>query len=56
MFYEQIWNIHNMFIDIEDAFRCVKSELGLRPIYHRKEEMDISLLPFLPTTSYTSSG
>jgi len=35
---EQIWNIHNMLTDIEDAFRCMKSELGLRPIYHKKEE------------------
>ena len=35
---EQIWNIHNMLTDIEDAFRCMKSELGMRPIYHKKEE------------------
>ena len=35
---EQIWNIHNMLADIKDAFRCMKSELGLRPIYHKKEE------------------
>ena len=34
---DQIWNIHNMLTDIEDAFRCMKSELGLRPIYHQKE-------------------
>ena len=26
-----------MLTDIEDAFRCMKSELGLRPIYHQKE-------------------
>ena len=27
-----------MLTDIEDAFRCMKSELGMRPIYHKKEE------------------
>jgi len=34
---EQIWNIYNMLTDIEDAFRCMKSELGFRPIHHQKE-------------------
>jgi len=34
---QQIWNIYTMLTDIEDAFRCMKSELGLRPIYHQKE-------------------
>ena len=34
---QQIWDIYTMLNDIEDAFRCMKSELGLRPIYHQKE-------------------
>ena len=34
---QQIWDIYTMMTDIEDAFRCMKSELGLRPIYHQKE-------------------
>ncbi len=34
---KQIWNIYTMLTDIEDAFRCMKSELGLRPNYHQKE-------------------
>ena len=34
---QQIWDIYTMLTDIEDAFRCMKSELGLRPIYHHKE-------------------
>jgi len=34
---EQIWNIYNTLADIEDAFRCMKSELGFRPIHHQKE-------------------
>lgn len=33
----EIWNIYTMLTDTEDAFRCMKSELGLRPIYHQKE-------------------
>jgi len=34
---QQIWDIYTMLTDIEDAFRCMKSELGLRPLYHQKE-------------------
>jgi transposase len=34
---QKIWDIYTMLTDIEDAFRCMKSELGLRPIYHQKE-------------------
>jgi len=34
---QQIWDLYTMFTDVEDAFRCMKSHLGLRPIYHQKE-------------------
>ena len=34
---EEIWSIYNMLTGIEDAFRCMKSELGLRPIHHQNE-------------------
>lgn len=34
---QQIWNIYHMLTDIEDTFRCMKSELGLRPVNHQKE-------------------
>ena len=34
---QQTWDIYTMLADIEDAFRCMKSELGLRPIYHHIE-------------------
>jgi transposase len=34
---QQIWDIYTMLTDVEDAFRCMKSQLGLRPIYHQKE-------------------
>jgi transposase len=31
------WKIYTMLTDLESAFRSLKSELGLRPIYHQKE-------------------
>jgi transposase len=34
---QQIWDIYTMLTDVEDAFRSMKSQLGLRPIYHQKE-------------------
>jgi transposase len=33
---EDIWSIYVMLTSVEDAFRCLKSELGLRPIHHSK--------------------
>jgi hypothetical protein len=35
---KQIWSLYVMLTNIEDAFRSLKFELGLRPIYHQKEE------------------
>ena len=34
---KEVFDIFNMLLDVEDAFRCMKSELGLRPIHHQKE-------------------
>jgi len=34
---KEIWNVYTMLTNIEDAFRCMKSELGLRPNYHHIE-------------------
>ena len=34
---EELWNTYNTIRTIEDAFRFMKSSLGLRPIYHQKE-------------------
>lgn len=31
------WNTYTMLTELEAAFRSLKSELGLRPIYHQKE-------------------
>ena len=35
---ETLWRTYTMLTDLEAVFRSLKSELGLRPIYHRKEE------------------
>lgn len=32
------WKTYTMLTELESAFRHLKSELGLRPIYHHKEE------------------
>lgn len=34
---EEIWQLYIMLTRVEKAFRDVKSNLGLRPIYHQKE-------------------
>jgi transposase len=31
-----LWNTYTMLTDLEAVFRSLKSELGLRPIYHHK--------------------
>lgn len=33
-----LWRTYTMLTDLEAVFRSLKSELGLRPIYHQKEE------------------
>lgn len=34
---EVLWSLYNSIRTVEDAFRFMKSSLGLRPIYHQKE-------------------
>jgi len=34
----KIWSLYIMLTSVEDAFRCLKGELGLRPIQHRKPD------------------
>lgn len=30
-----LWHIYTMLTDLESVFRCLKSELGLRPVHHQ---------------------
>ena len=34
---KELWQLYNILRRIEDAFRFMKSSLGLRPVYHQKE-------------------
>ncbi len=31
----KLWRTYTLLTEVEAVFRCLKSELGLRPIYHR---------------------
>lgn len=35
---EQLWTTYIMLTEIEATFKSLKTELGLRPVYHQKEE------------------
>lgn len=35
---KQLWELYQTIRSVEDAFRFMKSSLGLRPIYHQKEK------------------
>jgi transposase len=35
---EQLWKTYIMLTDVEAVFRSLKSELGLRPVFHRKTD------------------
>jgi len=32
---KQLWSLYNMLTSVEESFRALKSELGLRPLFHR---------------------
>ena len=34
---EEMWRTHTMLTDVGAVFRSLKSELGLRPVYHQKQ-------------------
>jgi len=34
---KELWSLYMMLGQIEESFRCLKSELGLRPVFHRKD-------------------
>lgn len=35
---ETLWRTYTMLTDLESVFRSLKSELGMRPVYHHKED------------------
>jgi len=48
---EQLWRTYRMLTDLEAVFRCFKSDLGFRPIFHSKEERADSHL-FITVLAY----
>ena len=34
----EIWDIYNTIREVESTFRCLKSDLRLRPVYHQKDK------------------
>jgi hypothetical protein len=39
-----IWTIYNTIREIEDSFRCLKTDLDLRPIYHKNDNASMAHL------------
>ncbi|MDR1897877.1 MAG: hypothetical protein LBR10_13915 [Prevotellaceae bacterium] len=39
-----IWTIYNCIREIESGFRCMKSDLDLRPIFHKRDESSMAHL------------
>jgi transposase len=48
---ETLWHTYTMLTDLEAVFRSLKSELGLRPVYHHKEERTEGH-PFITVPAY----
>jgi len=34
----QIWNIYNTIREVESTFRCLKTDLQIRPVFHQKDK------------------
>ena len=34
---EQIWDTYNLTRDVEATFRCLKTDLDIRPVFHQKD-------------------
>ena len=35
---ELIWEIYNILREIESIFRCLKTDLDIRPVHHQKDK------------------
>lgn len=35
---DKIWDLYNLTRDVEAVFRCLKTDLDIRPIYHQKDK------------------
>ncbi|QLH30964.1 MAG: transposase [Candidatus Parvibacillus calidus] len=39
-----VWEIYNIIREIESTFRCLKTDLDLRPIYHKRDDATMAHL------------
>jgi len=39
---QRLWDIYNTIREIESSFRCLKTDLDLRPIYHKNDDATIA--------------
>ncbi|MGH2643791.1 MAG: IS1634 family transposase [Chitinophagaceae bacterium] len=39
-----IWNVYNTIREVESSFRCLKTDLDLRPIYHKNDDSTMAHL------------
>jgi len=46
-----LWQTYTMLTDLESVFRCLKSELGLRPVFHHKTDR-VSAPLFISVLAY----
>lgn len=35
---DQIWDLYNLTREVESSFRCLKTDLNIRPIHHQKDQ------------------
>jgi hypothetical protein len=35
---EELWNIYNLIREVESTFRCLKSDLQMRPVHHQNDK------------------
>jgi transposase len=48
---QDIWELYITLTQVENAFRCLKSDLGLRPVYHQLEDRTCAHL-FISVLAY----
>ncbi len=35
---KELWNMYNLIREIESTFRCLKTDLNIRPVFHQKDQ------------------
>lgn len=35
---EQLWKVYNIIREVESTFRCLKTDLNIRPVHHQKDD------------------